>query len=502
MKKQLFASSAFRFLENIIMVAISLLLTPYFIDTLGKADYGLWLLTLSILGWFNVIDLGFPAAVQRSITIALEKVDDKQVNTVFSTSIVLFGSLGLFSAGSLLIIANYPSLFGVEGDSMTPFTYALMILAIKVVWDFLMNAFNGFFAGMLRYDIDANISTLNSLVKALLVYLLIPQMNIFGAVLATLAADFISNVLKVYYAKKLYKPLKFSRELVSVAELKDLFNFSKHVITGGIARAINNNSAPILVTKLFELTLVPIYSIANRLATLTEGFASSITGIFQPIFTRMVTRNADMEKMFIDVTTINITVYSILYQLLLIFGGSFIILWVGEDFTESILLMNILAFSFLCRALSWSIKGVLLAQANHKFIALTNLFGALINIVSSIILSQYFGIMGIAIGCCIGFFVTDCILNMLLVKKYNDFNLLPIVKSFLVAVTITYLITRFGQHVIMEQVGNSWFMLVVYGLLIFPCVIVINWLLILNKDMKRKSLDIVLSKLPLLKPSR
>ena len=132
----------------------------------------------------------------------------------------------------------------------------------------------------------------------------------------------------------------------SFVELKSLFKFSKHVIAGGIARVISTKSDPILVTKLFELTLVPIYSIANRLCTLVEGFASSVSGIFQPVFTRMMAREENMEAMFNEISLINIVVYSVLYQSLLIFGGLFIFLWVGNEFFDSILLMNVLVFSF------------------------------------------------------------------------------------------------------------------------------------------------------------
>lgn len=498
MKKQLFASSAFRLLENLIMVAISLLLTPFFINTLGHNDYGLWLLTLSILGWFNVIDLGFPAAVQRHITIALEKKDTQQINTVFSTSLVLFGALGLFSASGLLILAQYPTIIGVDPESSVTFTTALMMLALKVIWDFLMNAFNGFFSGMLRYDIDANISTFNTMFKALLVFLLIPQMNIFGAVAATLTADFLSNIMKVYYAKRLFPQLAFKRCFISVAELKSLFGFSKHVIASGIARTISTKSDPIIVTKLFELTLVPIYSIANRLGTLVEGFAASITGIFQPVFTRMVARDEDMEQMFNEITSINIVVYSILYQSLAVFGGMFILLWVGNEFFDSILLMNVLVFSFLCRALNWSIKGVLIAQANHKLLAVTNLFGAIVNITSSVILSHYYGLIGIALGTAIGFFITDVLLNIVLLKRYNNFNVYPVVKGFILSVILTYSVGYLGQTLLMNTIEQSWVMLIVSGILIFPLILFINWFFLLNKELKKKSLEIIKAKLPFL----
>jgi len=499
MKKQLFTSSAFRLLENIVMVTISLLLTPFLIKTLGHNDYGLWLLTLSILGWFNVIDLGFPAAVQRHITIALEKNDHTQINTVFSTSLALFGSLGLLSAMGLLVLAQYPTVLGVNEASAVTFTTAMMMLALKVIWDFLMNAFNGFFSGMLRYDIDANIATFNSILKALLVFLLIPDMNIFGAVAATLCADFLSNILKVIYAKKLFKPLSFKLSLISFTELKALFHFSKHIIAGGIARAISKQSDPIIVTKLFELTLVPIYSVANRLSTLVEGFAASISGIFQPVFTRMVARNENMEAMFNEVTAINILVYSILYQSLLIFGGLFILLWVGNEFFDSILLMNILVFSFLCRALNWSINGVLIAQANHKLLAITNLFGALINITCSIVLSKYIGIIGIAVGTSIGFFITDVLLNLVLLKRYNNFNIFPVIGRFLQSIALTYLIGYAGQTFLMQNIEQSWLMLVACAIVAFPFIILVNWLVLLDKNQKQKSLAMVNAKLSTLK---
>lgn len=496
MKKQLFASSFFRLIENIIMVGISLLLTPFFIKTLGNNDYGLWLLTLSILGWFNVIDLGFPAAVQRQITIALEKKDDKHINTIFSTSILLFGSLGLISSIGLYTLAQYPAVLGVDDTSETTFSIILTILIIKVLWDFIMNAFHGFFAGMLRYDIDANISSFNSIFKAVMVFILIPDMHIFGAVIATLLADFLSNLLKLYFVKKLYPPLKFSRAFICFNELKELFSFSKHVIASGIANSLNTKSAPILVTKLFELTLVPIYSIANRLSTLVEGFAKSITVIFQPVFTRMVAREENMEQMYNDVSLINITVYSILYQSLFIFGGLFIILWVGNDFFDSIILMNILIFTFLCRSLSWSTRAVLLAQANHKLLTITNLTSAIINITSSIILAHNFGLIGIAIGSSIGFFINDVVLNLYLLKRYNNFNIMPVIRGYLLSVLLTYALGTLGQTLIAQTIDQSWLMLIIFAIVLFPFIILINWIVLLNKTLKQQTIDIIASKLP------
>ena len=280
MKKQLLTSSILLFVERGIVVITSFLLTPFFINELGSTHYGLWLLILSILGWFNVVDLGFPQAVQRQIVQALELKDTKRVNVVFSTGIVLFTVLGGFSVLTLVGLTSVPAIFGIEGVDQITLIDILLVLSVKVLWGFMMNPFHGFFSGMLRFDIDANLSSLNAIVKAILVFILLSDLNIWGAVVATLASDVITNTLKVFYAKRLFPPLKFSFKLVSRKEIFDLFSYSKHLVINGVAATIGNKSQPIMITQLFDLPSLTLASIASNLIMHTTAFVSSITGVF------------------------------------------------------------------------------------------------------------------------------------------------------------------------------------------------------------------------------
>jgi len=170
-----------------------------------------------------------------------------------------------------------------------------------------------------------------------------------------------------------------------------------------------------------------------------------------------------------------------------------------DEFFDSILLMNVLVFSFLCRALSWSVKGVLLAQANHKLLAPANLLSALINILCSIIFSQYMGIIGIAVGTAIGFFISDVLLNLIQLKRYNDFNIFPVIRAFILSVLLTYSVGYLGKEFIIQHLEQSWLMLVASGIVIFPFILLANWLVLFDKNLKRKSFNFIGSKLPFLK---
>lgn len=494
MIKKLLSSSFFRFLENIITVVTSLLLTPFLISNLGNEDYGLWLLTLSVLGWFKIADLGFPAAVQRQIAWAMEKYDAKQVKKVFSTSVVLFICLGIFSIAGIIVLALNTQWLGVEKGNGELMSTALMLLCIKVLWDFFMNAFHGFFAYFLRYDIDANISSLNAVVKAILVYLLLPSFHIIGAVAATLLADFISNIIKLYYVKKLYPKLGFSVSSVSKKEVIVLFQYSKHVIASGVAKTIASKADPILVTKLFELALVPIYGIASRLTALMEGFALSVSGVFLPVLNKMAANKQDMADTFVKISSVNIFVYTTLYMLLLIFAELFIKLWVGKAFNSSVELLNILIFSFICRAVYQSIRDVLFAQANHKYLSLINLFGAVLNIVLSILFARYWGLKGIAFATAISFLLSDVILSLLLLKHYNKYNILPMIKHFIFSILLTYSLGLGGQYLIKFYVEFSWTSLVLLGGIITPLIVLLNGFIFLDASIRNKFIGMIKKK--------
>lgn len=500
MKKQLVTSSVFRFIERVIVVVTSLLLTPFLIDVLGQQDYGLWILIISVLGWFNVIDLGFSTAVQRYIVLALESSDHRKVNIIFSTAFALFSALGIFAASCLLILAQFPDIFGVDEAREPTLLIALSILSLKVFWDFLMNSFHGIFSGLLRFDIDANLSSLNAISKALLVFYLVTEFNIYGAIFATLAADFLTNVLKVIFAKRLYKNLKFSVHNVSIKELKLLFSFSKHVLASGVAQTLNSKVDPILVTRLFDLSTVAIYSIASRLTGHIQAFVSSVTGVFAPVFTKMVARDENMAQIFTRTTSINTFAATVLFLPLLIFGGVFIKLWVGDEFENSIYILNILVFSFLCQAVSTAVRNVLFAQANHKLISIVNLLGAIFNIGLSITLSQYWGVLGVASGTAIGFFISDVVLSLVLLNHYNDFKLMPIIKCFSISIVIVFGLGLMGQYFVDLYMQRTWWSLVVYSVSSFPVMVLICWFSLLNKDLRDKLVNLLKVKIQSKRP--
>ncbi|GHE89423.1 oligosaccharide flippase family protein [Thalassotalea profundi] len=483
-KKLFLKSSVFRFIERIILVVSSLLLTPYFINVIGAEGYGFWLLILSIIGWFNIIELGFPSAVQRHTILALEKDNPEAVNTVFSTSVALFGCLGLAATALLAGVGIFSSTFFGETVDADALKLALFVLSAKILMDFLMNPFHGFITAFLRLDIDSNLVILNVIIKSVLIFLLIPTLNIWGAIIATLFSDVLTNGLKIYYIKKLYPKLSFNFKYVSKDEIKSLFAFSKHVVANGIANTLNSKADPFIVTKLIGLSSVAVYGVANRLAEHIKSFVFTVNGFLSPVFMRKMSKNESLDDLFHNAIMINLFFACVFSAPLIILGKAFIILWVGDEFAPAANILYFLIFTFFCQAIYTSVNQVLLAQAQHKYISLVSLFGAITNISLSIILGLKYGLIGVAVGTSIGSFIANIVLSLWLYSYYNKLKLWLIIRKLFLA---NVLVFGVGLYIAFSMTTVTWFELVLYGAVSFVVFLILSWLLVLDSNLRKVS---------------
>ncbi|AAZ28116.1 lipopolysaccharide biosynthesis protein [Colwellia psychrerythraea] len=492
MKKQLIKSSTFRTLEVIIITVISLVLTPYLIHHLGDAHYGLWILILSALGWFNFIDLGFAYAVQRNIVLALENKDNHRINIVFSVAVALFSVLGFIAAFCVLVLAFFPELLGINEKEQSIATIAFSILAIKVFLDFIMNCFHGFFTAYLRMDIDANLGTLNMVVKSILVFYLIIDMNIYGAVFATIAADILTHSLKMHFARKLHPEFKFVLHLVKFSEVRQLFAFSKHLILMGMAKSVNRRVDPIIISHLLGLKFVAIYNVINSLMNQVESLVGAIVGVFQPVLTKMVARNTGLDGTFKLIISINFFTVILLYMPLAILAEDFITLWIGLDYAQAGQLAPILGFAYICRTVSRPISSLLLAKAQHQLLSVVNLLGALLNIGLSLVLGSQWGLLGIAIATACSFFVSDVILHLVLLNKYTELPVLKPILEFIKLVVLYILLVVLGISMMQLFEPLNWGQLIIAAIACVCIALLIAWPMLLDKEVKQKLLGMLI----------
>lgn len=484
MKRQLFNSAIFRFLETLINVLVVFLLTPFFIEVLGQEQYGLWILITSSIGWFGFIDMGFSAAIQRQIAISIEKNDIERISALFSCAVILFACFGLLAWFGVFVIGIYPEVIGVDERFRITASTAISVLALKVFYDFLMQAYFGFYSGTLRQDIDAALSAGNTTLRSVLFYVLVPDFYIFGAVAATMLADTVFNTLKVSQAKRLCPGFQFDIALVSKREIFDLFSFSKHVAANVVARTIFERTDPIVIANIMDLQKVALYSVANRLSHHINTMITAFFGFFLPVFSRLLERKSNIEREFSLVVGANCILTLSFLIPLVILGQWFLSLWLGDSFETTGDILTILCFVTLTSTVSRPIMSLLLAAAQHKMLSLVNLTGALFNLCLSIVLGKQFGLVGIAISTLISAFLSGVVLHLWMLRRYMSYGawslFIKYVVSNIILLVVDIYVAKSGLLSSLRASGSI-FEFVLTAAVIFPMSVIASTILLGDK---------------------
>ena len=480
---------------RIVAFIIAFIITPFLMQNLGEEGYGLWLLIIAVVGWFRFVDLGFSSAVQRSIAIAIENDDNEKINTVFSCSAILFASLGLIAAGLVCLLSIFPSLLGVEEQHYTTVTISLVILSLKMFWDLSMNCFHGFYSALIRYDIDANINTVNELIKAGLIFVLVRDLNIYGAVLATMVADFLTNLLKIGYARVIYPEFKFDRRLVNKTEFGNLYNYSKHVLALVVARSFSKGTDSLIISHLLGLSFVAVYGVAARLVAMIEELFLTVLGLFLPVFTRLIEKQGDVETEIGQVFSLNFLLVSSFFIPLIVFSEDFFLLWLGEGFEQATIIVAALAMASMCRSISRPVETLLLAKATHSKLGIVRLIQTVLNVILSIVLGINYGMVGILIATVTSFYVCDVFLHLVLYRLYTEYALKNVIARFIASTVLVASLSSVGIYYFGSVPPLSWMQLIIYSALVFLISFVLAWTLIVEKSAKQLIASIVATNL-------
>ncbi len=495
LKDRLFQSAVFSIFGRIVAFSIAFIITPFMMQNLGAEGYGLWLLIIAVVGWFRFVDLGFSSAVQRSIAIAIENNDSEKINTIFSCSVVLFSSLGLMAAGFICLLSLFPSLLGVEEQHYTTVTISLLILSVKIFWDLGMSCFHGFYSALIRYDVDANINTANELIKAGLIFVLLSDLNIYGAVIATMAADFLTNIFKIGYARKLYPGFKFEKRLINKLEFKKLFDYSKHVFILVVAASFSKGTDSLIISHLLGLSFVAVYGVAARLVHMIEELLLTVLGLFLPVLTRLIEKQGEVEGEINKVFSLNFLLVSSCFIPLIIFAEDFIFLWLGEGFEQADTIVAAIAMALLCRSISRPVQVLLLAKATHSGLGLVRIIQVVLNILLSIYLGLKFGMLGILIATITSFLICDVFMHLALYRIYTEYSLGAIVSRFFASIVLVVSLSALGHFYLNSLPPLSWIELFAYSGITFVISFLLVWIVIVERSAKHLITSIVVSNL-------
>lgn len=405
-----------------INIATGLLYTPWMIQSIGRANFGLYTLAMSVISLF-VFDFGLSAAVTRFIAKYLAEGKQEKANDClglvyrlyFIIDVVLFlVLLGVF----FFIPEIYKEL---TPEEIEKFKVVYCVAALYSVVSFPFIPVNGVLTAHEKF-IQLKICDVAHkliIVAAMSVCLLMGG-GLYSLVIVNAMAGIIMIILKLWCIQH-YTPQTISWKYFDKSEFKSIVGFSGWVTVMSIAQRFIFNIAPSILGALSGSTAIAILGIAITLEGYTFTFSNAINGMFLPKVSRIVAEdNGDVLPLMTRVGRILIYVISLIVFGVITLGQDFISLWVGDDFSQSYYCAVLIILPSLFQLPQEIGSQAIFAQDKVKKLSLVYIAMAITNVMGAVLLAPSLGAIGISISIFIAYFVRTIGMDLIF---YRDLHI-------------------------------------------------------------------------------
>lgn len=399
-KKKLFLNTIFSLTYQIVTVVCGLILPRLFLQTYGSQTNGLVSSISQFLGIISFVELGIGAVVQSALYKPLADSDSDKINSILTAAQKFFNKLVIILLGYVVILAFvYPLFVANEFDYI--FTASLVVIIS-------ISSFAQFFIGipdslLLNADQKAFIQLITQIIALILntvvcSLLVLNNVGIHYVKIATSIIFLLRPIVVRLYINRHYK-IKRNVQLI-----EDPIQQRRNGVAQHVAAVVLDGTDTLVLTTFSTLTNVSIYNVYNLGVNGIKQVVISMTTGVQPLIGELWAKNEkeELKKVF------SATEWAIHNGVIFCFGcTAFLIVPFVLVYTSGVTdanynlplfgLLLTLANGIHCLRLPYF--DIAVKACNHyRQTQLNFIVTTIINVVVSIILVNFLGLIGVAIG--------------------------------------------------------------------------------------------------------
>ncbi len=387
----------------LVAAVVSFLLVPRMTGTFGSERFGLWALANSTLGFLLLLDGGFGTGVVKWTAEARDPGQKKRRDELLSTALLVhYAAAGAGLASLLLLASLYGTIFGISGEYLDQGRMVLFLLGLRGV---VVGIPGGFFRGMVFGGgrlLHVNLVQIaSSIIYGIAAFTALDAgVSLPGLAAVGLAASLAENAAYLVLARRTLPDVRLSPRLASRARFREAFSFSGASFAVSIAGVILMQS-DIIVLKFFSpLAVVARYGVAQKASEYAFMLVKQVVNALTPPIARHDPATEPEKTRFF---LINAPKYAGSFAAVFaiamgILGKPALSAWAGPEYGEASDILAVLMASFVVIAVQMPCAAVLSLKGQHAYAARAMIASTVINIVSSIVLVNVMGPLGVALG--------------------------------------------------------------------------------------------------------
>lgn len=398
----------------ILYILIGLLYTPWMINCIGQADYGLYTLAYSIISFF-VFDFGFSTAVQRFVAKYIAEGRSDKVNSCLSIVYKLYCFLDIILLLTLIVVYCFiPEIYReLTPEQISKFKLVYLIASAFSVLSFPFLPLNGILSAHEKFvqlktcDLCSKLFTVLACVVCLWA-----GYGLIALVMTNSVIGLLFIVIKLIIVFK-DTNVNISFGLWDKQELKSILSFSIWTMAVALCQRSIFSLAPSILGMFDGASVIAVLGIAISLEAYNFSFAYALNGLFLPKISRILNDKGEILPLMIKVSRIQILNIGLVLVGFMLIGQIFIENWLGSSYSAAYwctLLFIVPAFLLLPADVA---DQTLVADGKVKYRGIVYLIMACINIPLSLVLTKFYGLYGLAVSIFFAYMVRNTALYIM-----------------------------------------------------------------------------------------
>lgn len=486
------AGVCINYVSIVIRLSTAFLLTPFVISSLGMEEYGLFMLSNSIILWLSLTDFGLGTCVNKYVsTYQAQRKYGKQAHFLGQAT-VLFSLLGLITLGTGLTCYCYltdffPNLS--EAQHHTLKTLYLLTLS-NLILSFPLRPITSLSGAYLKFIVPGITNLLLSLLNTgLTILLLFHGYKAIGLTTMSVSLGIIGLIWNIYYVIR-YLGVRLTFRKPDIPLYREMFVFSFWILLNQLMDLFYWRAGSPIVAHILGTEAVTLFTLGISFSQYFMTASTAISGVIQPKVMHMVALNAsrtELMHLMIRAGRIQLCILSIILLGFMTLGQNFLHLWVGHSLgnqTQTVWLGALLVLVPLLVPSTQNVGvAILQALSIHKGRAIILFYTSLICVVLGYILTLYFGSIGMFAGTAVSLFIGQGIMINLYYTKKVGFSMRCFFKETYVPFILPALVlSGTGYGVMYAYPCNTWFHLAIAAIAYGSFSIVLLTMWYLHKD--------------------
>ena len=377
-------------------------LTPFVLAELGTSAYALWVLVGAIASYGLLLEHGFGGAVVKYVAEHVARGEGDAARAVVASATWLYLALAAVAVlASAAIATVLPPMLGVEPERHEMASWLIVLTGINVGVAVAFTPASSVLRGLQRYDLYNGVSVINSLLEAAgVVVALLTGYGLLGMMFAFVVVNVLTGAGSLLLVARVAPDLRIRLRGGSMASIRQLASFSASLFAIEVAGKMQTRTDEFIIAALHVLSGVTPYALARKLGELSEIAAIQFLKVIMPLASELEAADQErkLRELYIVASRVSLAIAMPIGVVLMVTGGSILTLWVGPEYGQYGGLVAILAVATLLGTSAWPAVETLKGIARHRLVAITWLAAGAANIILSVLLLPWLGLMGVALG--------------------------------------------------------------------------------------------------------